>query len=692
MGIDIGGTFTDFAIVNDASGKALLEKVLTTPQDPSLAVMEGMKKLLAKAGIQSAQLTSVIHGSTLVTNAVIERKGARTGMLVTKGFADVLDIALERRYDLYDLRLRFPSPIVERACRVEVDERMREDGTALKAPDLAAVERAVRHLLQEQKVRAVAVCFLHSFTNPQHEQLVAGFIRSRFPQLYVSSSADILPFIREYERWTTTSINAFVQPIVDTYLGRIEVGLAALGFRGKFYIMTSSGGTVTADIARTYPVRMLESGPAAGVFMAAHHARYLGIKNVLSFDMGGTTAKGAIVRGGQVHQKYELEVARVHEYKTGSGLPVRVPVVNMIVIGAGGGGIADLDDRGVIRVGPRSAGAEPGPACYGRGGTSPTLTDANLTLGFFDPDSFLGGRMRLDPAAGGAMIDAHISVPLHVDTPRAAWGIHETINEDVARAFRVHASDIGFDYRSSSMVAFGGCGPAHAARIARKLRIPQVIFPAGSGVMSAIGMLVSPISYQLARTRRVRLSDLSREGFGAYFEELQAEAEQVLRAAGIAAHEVRAHRQLDMRYSGQGYEIEVALPEDVAAADCFDQLGRLYGQAYQRIFSLAYLDEPIEILNWKIEVKGPAPRFDNDWSVRGARSSAHAKKGTRRAYFPEAGGYVDCAVYDRYALAPGAVVEGPGLVEERESTCVLGVGDRARIDRFGNMIAEIAPQ
>src|SRR4051812_27957544 len=346
MGIDIGGTFTDFAMIDDSSGAATLEKLLTTPEDPSIAVLAGVRKLLELGKIPSERLRSIVHGSTLVTNAVIERKGTPTGMLVTKGFRDVLDIALERRYDLYDLRLRFPEPIIPRACRAEIDERTREDGVALKAPDLGEVERAVRRLVSEHKVRAIAVCFLHSFTNPEHERAVAEFIRRHFPDLYVSSSAEILPFMREYERWTTTGINAFVQPSADAYLSRIEQGLAALGFKGSFYVMTSSGGTVSADVARRHPVRMLESGPAAGVFMAAHHGRMLGIPNLLSFDMGGTTAKGAIVRGGNLHKKYELEVARVHEFKTGSGLPVRVPVVDMIEIGAGGGGIAELDDRG----------------------------------------------------------------------------------------------------------------------------------------------------------------------------------------------------------------------------------------------------------------------------------------------------------------------------------------------------------
>jgi N-methylhydantoinase A len=689
MGIDIGGTFTDFAMIDDASGAATLEKLLTTPQDPSIAVLEGVKKLLEAGRIPSAALSTIVHGSTLVTNAVIERKGTPTGMLVTRGFRDVLDIALERRYDLYDLRLRFPDPIIPRGCRAEIGERMREDGVPLEAPDLAEVEQAVRALVREHRVQAIAVCLLHSFTNPAHERAVEQFIRSRFPELYVSSSADILPFMREYERWTTTAINAFVQPVADGYLSRIESGLAMLGFRGAFYVMTSSGGTVTADVARRHPVRMLESGPAAGVFMAAHHGRMLGMRNLLSFDMGGTTAKGAIVRGGSLHRKYELEVARVHEFKTGSGLPVRIPVVDMIEIGAGGGGIAELDERGVIRVGPRSAGAMPGPACYGRGGSQATLTDANLALGFYDPRYFLGGAMRLDPAASERVIGAGVAKALAVDTPRAAWGIHETINEDVARAFRVHASEIGFDYRSCSMVAFGGSGPAHAARIARKLRIPRVVFPSGSGVMSAIGMLVSPISYQLARTHRVFVQELTRAGFADYFRALQDEAEKVLVDAGIARRDIRVERHLDMRYRGQGYEIEVALPAAGDPGELFERLPQFFAQAYEQIFSLSYLEEPVEILHWKVDASGPAPSFDNRWSQRQRRASGDARKGSRRAYFPETGGYLDCPVYDRYALAPGAVIEGPALVEERESTCVLGVGDKASIDEFGNMIAEI---
>jgi len=699
MGIDIGGTFTDFAIVDERTGATTLHKLLTTPADPSLAVLEGIGRLLDAAGVRIEDLGAIVHGSTLVTNAVIERRGASTGMLVTRGFADVLDIALERRYDLYDLRLRFPAPIVPRACRREIDERMRDDGTPVRVPDLGQVDAAIEGLLRDHQVEAIAVCFLHSFTNPTHEAAVVAHVRERFPQIHVSGSADVLPVMREYERWTTTTLNAYVQPVVDRYLARVEQGLAAMDFRGSFHVMTSSAGTVSAALARRYPVRMLESGPAAGVYMAAHHGRTLGIRDLLSFDMGGTTAKGAIVRGGRLHKQYRLEVARVHEFKAGSGLPTCVPVVDMIEIGAGGGGIAEVDDRGVIRVGPRSAGAVPGPACYGLGGADPTLTDANLTLGYLDPRYFLGGTMALDAQASREAIDRALRGPLGIDTVRAAWGIHETINEDIARAFRAHASDIGFDYRRASMVAFGGSGPAHAARVARKLRIPRVVFPAGSGVMSAIGMLVSPISYQSARTRRTRLDAIDAEAFASGFAEVEADALSVLAAAGIDPWQIGIERHLDMRYAGQGYEVEVHLPAFdglAAAAAVYAQLPALFSAAYAHVFSLSFLDEPVEIMNWKVDASAPVPAFDDRWSLhRAARRSGDATgqsalKGKRQAFFPEADGFLVCPVYDRYSLVPGARVDGPALVEERESTCVLGVGDTAVVDGFGNLVAEVA--
>ena len=690
MGIDIGGTFTDFALINDATGTLATHKQLTTPEDPSVAVLDGAARLLREAGLGFSSLGSIIHGSTLVTNAVIERRGALTGMLVTAGFRDVLDIAMERRYDIYDLQLRFPPPIVPRVLRAEIAERVCADGSIAVALDPNEAVARVAELRDRHGITALAICYLHAFTNPVHEQQTRAAVATAFPDLYVSTSADVFPFMREYERWNTTAINAYVQPLVDRYLQRIEQQLRRDGFAGHLHVMTSSGGTVTVEAARRYPVRTLESGPAAGVLMSAHLGRALGLPNVLAFDMGGTTAKGSVIRDFMPRKRYDIEVGRVHEFKAGSGLPVKIPVIDMIEIGAGGGSIAGIDDRGVIAVGPRSAGAEPGPSCYARGGAEATLTDANLALGYFDPRYFLGGAMTLDKPAAQAAIARHVGTRLGVETAHAAWGIHETINEDVARAFRVHASERGIDYRSCSMIAFGGCGPAHAMRVARKLRIPRVVFPAAAGVMSAIGMLVSPLSFQVAQTRRALHGALDAAGFAAGLAPLVAEATAVLRQAGIAADAITLRHAVDMRYDGQGYEIEVALPAGPPEA-AFDTLPALFAECYRQVFSLSYLEEPVEIVNWKVEAIGPAPALGGGPNLRPPPPGAgtDARKGTRHAWFPERNGYVDCPVYDRYALALGSEIAGPALIEESESTCLIGIGDRARVDAYGNLIAEL---
>jgi N-methylhydantoinase A len=451
--------------------------------------------------------------------------------------------------------------------------------------------------------------------------------------------------------------------------------------------MTSSGGSLMPDAARRFPVRALESGPAAGALMSAHHGRRLALPDLLSFDMGGTTAKGALVRDYRPLKQYDLEVARMHEFKRGSGLPVKLPVIDMIEIGAGGGSLAAVDERGLIRVGPKSAGADPGPACYGLGGSQATLTDANLVLGYLDPGFFLGGAMTLDLAASEAAVAAHVAKPLGLDLARAAWGIHEIINEDVARAFRIHASERGFDYRSSSMVAFGGSGPVHALAIARKLKIPRVVFPIGAGVMSALGLLVSPLSFELARSNRRFVDDLDAAAFAAEFRPLVAEASGFLHRAGLGDEAIRLTHRLDMRYQGQGYEIEVTLP-DGRLAEAFAKLGELFRAKYAEVFAETFLAEPLEIVNWKVDAVGPEATLGEGYGVGMATGgTAKARKGTRRAYFGE--GYVDCAVYDRYALEPGAEVVGPALVEERESTCVIGPGDRATVDRHLKLVAEL---
>jgi N-methylhydantoinase A len=494
--------------------------------------------------------------------------------------------------------------------------------------------------------------------------------------------------MREFERWTTTTVNAFTQPMFDRYLERLETGLAAQGFRGRLYIMSSSGGTLTADTARCFPVRALESGPAAGALMSAYLGRGLDLKNLLSFDMGGTTAKGALVRGGVPIKRYAMEVARVHEFRHGSGLNIRIPAIDMIEIGAGGGSIAEIDERGLLRVGPRSAGADPGPACYGRGGTRPTLTDANLVLGYLDAGFFLGGAMALDRQAGETAIRDAVAKPLKLETLRAAWGIHDIVSEDVARAFRVHATERGFDYRSGSMVAFGGSGPLHALAIAKKLRIPRVIFPVGAGVMSALGLLISPLAFEVARSRRVHVADIDAADFAATFGALEADATRVLLDAGVAEPDISLERRLDMRYQGQGHEIEVRLPAAADVAGLFATLGELFGRAYQAAYTLR-LDEPIEIVNWKVEAAGPAPDLGSGYRLGGPAAAKKPIKGTRPAYDPDSGQQTDWPVYDRYALLPGASITGPALVEERESTCVIGAGQVATVDAHYNLIADL---
>ncbi|MEQ9664416.1 MAG: hydantoinase/oxoprolinase family protein [Phycisphaerales bacterium] len=689
VGIDIGGTFTDFAALDEESGRLVVHKQLTTPRDPSESVISGLPLLLAKAGVAMAAVGTVVHGTTLVTNALIERRGARTAMICTAGFGDLLDIAKERRYDMYDLRIAYPDPLVPRALRLEVAERIGPDGDVFEALDTDAVRDGLRRLAARQAVESVAVCLLNSYVNDAHEKAIAGIVREVLPEAYVSTSADVFPFMREYERWTTTTMNAFTQPMLGRYLDRLESGLGELGFRGRLFIMTSSGGTVTLETARNYPVRLLESGPAAGILYAARLGEAEGFADLLAFDMGGTTAKGALVRDYTPLRRYEMEVARIHEFRMGSGLPAKIPVIDLIEIGAGGGSLADVDARGVVRVGPRSAGADPGPVCYARGGTQPALTDANLTLGYLSADFFLGGEMGLDADGAAAAIGSEIAEVLDVDTLRAAWGIHETINEDVARAFRNPASERGFDYRRSAMVAFGGSGPVHALRVARKLLVPKVVFPAGAGVASALGMLISPLAFEVLRSELIALEDLTGEGIDRRFAGLVAEAATAFEGTTLAAGDLATVRALDMRYRGQGYEIEVRLPDGLSGDELVAALPRLFADAYAQVFSKSFPERAIDIVAWKTEVIGPRPMAGVSFTLDKGDAAA-ARKGTRRAWFPEAGGFAETPVYDRYALKPGDRFAGPALVEERESTCVIGVGDRVEVDLQGNLVATTA--
>lgn len=684
VGVDIGGTFTDFALHDSANDRLAIHKQLTTPVDPSQAVIEGVRTLAADNAIMVSDIREIVHGTTLVTNSVIERHGAKTGMLGTAGFTDIMDTGLERRYDLFDLRVMYAQPLVPRELRLEVPERVRFDGSIATPLDTDAVRQAA-HQFAEQNVEAIAVCFLHAYANPAHEIEAAKILREALPNVFISASADVSPSMREFERWTTVSVNAFTGPMFDRYLHRLETGLNDSGFAGKLYIMSSSGGMMTTATARRFPVRALESGPAAGALMSASHGRALELENLLSFDMGGTTAKGALVVGGEPIKHYDMEVARGYQFRKGSGLTVRIPVLDMIEIGAGGGSIADVDDRGLLKVGPRSAGAMPGPACYSQGGDRPTLTDANLLLGYLDAEFFLGGTMDLDVSAAEAAISDGIAQQLGVDTMRAAYGIHDIVSEDIARAFRIHASERAFDYRSASMVAFGGSGPLHAMSVARKLKIPRVVFPVAAGVMSALGLLVSPLAFEVARARRGYLSDLEDTDIESTFAPLAAEASGILTEAGIAADDIRIVRRLDMRYQGQGHEIEVVLPSGPIT---IPEVEELFGETYKSIYTLR-LDEPAEVINWKLEAVGPANSLGDQYELDGGDDAGTARKGTRSAYHPTQQNFVEWPVYDRYALRPSMEIKGPALIEERESTCVIGPDDRVVVDARFNLIADL---
>lgn len=689
IGVDIGGTFTDFALLDGAGRKLAIHKQLTTPADPSAAVIEGVGAILSANNVAIEDVSTIAHGTTLVTNAVIERRGALTGMLVTDGFGDIMDTGLEQRYDLFDLRIRYPDPIVPRPLRRGVRERVHYDGRIETAVDLDGARTAIRELAEDHRIEALAICFLHSYIDPAHEQAVAEIARKDFPDLYVSTSAEVYPNMREYERWTTTAINAYARPMADRYLARLESGLGGLGFGGRLYIMTSSGGMLAPETARRFPVRLLESGPAAGMLMAAVQGRALDLPDILSFDLGGTTAKGALVRGFAPLKTEQMEVARVHEFRRGSGLPLRIPVLDMIEIGSGGGSIAAVDDRGLLKVGPRSAGAVPGPACYKQGGENAALSDANLVLGYLDPDFFLGGEMPLDRDAAKTVIEETVAKPLDLSVERAAWGIHDTASEDIARAFRIHAAERGFDYRGASMVAFGGSGPLHAMPVAEKLKVPRVVFPIGAGVYSALGLLASPLAFELARSRRVVADDIDGGTFAGMFEPLVLEASAFLKKAGVSDADIRIARQIDIRYFGQTHEIQVTLPEgDPTVA--FGNLRNLFETRYAEVYTFATLDAPLEIMNWKVSAIGPDPGLETGYVIDDIEQNegGDAQKGTRAVYFaPD--GYRDTPVYDRYRLTPGTRITGPAIIEERESTCLITPGYRATVDAAFNVIAEL---
>jgi len=675
VGLDIGGTFTDLILLDCTTGAVRLHKCLTTPHDPAEGALAGLAELIADAGLQLCQIDELVHGTTLVTNAIIERRGVKVGLLTTKGFRDNVEMGIEQRYDIYDLFLRFPEPLAPRASRREIDERMTRDGSVLRPLDADEVRRELG-LLAAAGVEAIAVCFLHSYRNPAHERAVAALAASEFPDIAVSLSAEVVPELREYERATTTLANAFVQPLMDRYIGRIETELRDRGFAGRFWLMQSAGGLASPEMARRFPIRLLESGPAGGGLATALVGRAADKAQVISFDMGGTTAKACLVQDGRTDIAPAMEAARVHRFKRGSGLPIKAPVIDMIEIGAGGGSIAAIDEVGLLKVGPRSAAADPGPACYGRGGVEPTVTDANLLLGYLDPGFFLGGRMALDRGAAEAAL-GQVARPLGLSTVEVAWGVYSIVCESMAAAARVHLVEKGRDPRGYAMVGFGGAGPAHAAAVARILGVAEVIVPPASGAASALGFLAAPVSFEFARSAPAVLDDaVDFAAVNRLLVEIEAEGRRLLAEAGVT-NGIIVTRQAEMRLLGQMHEITVDLPDGALGRGNLDEVRRRFAVTYTRLYTHLYAGAVIEALSWRVLVSGPAPRLAPA-SEPAASNRTSALKGSRPVYFT--GGFRDTPVYDRYALRAGDGIDGPAIIEEREATTVVPPGDRLAID------------
>ncbi len=683
IGIDVGGTFTDFVLLDDATGEVNTYKCLTTPRDPSDAIEQGLHALESQVPGCIGRLEEIIHGTTLIINAIIERKGARTGLITTRGFRDVLELGREIRYAVYDAFAQMPEPLVPRERRLEVDERLRADGSVLTVLDVAQA-RATARALKGQGVESVAVCLINSFENPAHELAVKRILAEELPHASVSISYEVLPQIREYERTSTTVTNAYVKPLTESYLKRLRARLSSIGFGGRLFIMLSSGGVTSAETAADFPVRIIESGPTAAVIAGQYYSRQFNTPEMLCFDMGGTTAKSCLIQGGVAGVVPTFEVGRVQRFQKGSGLTIQVPVVDLMEIGAGGGSIARASRLGTLQVGPDSAGAEPGPICYRRGGTEPTVTDADLLLGYLDADYFLGGTMKLDAAAARRGIDERVARPLGVSAIEAVCGIHDLINETMAAAAKTHIAERGGNPQLVTVAAFGGAGPVHAYGLAHKLDAPRLVVPPNAGVGSALGFFTAPRAFDLVRSHKVPFATADFERLEALFRELEADGERTLRKAGAEG----ADRNLPARSRRASSARDRKPPcpfrrGDFAEVDAAE-LRRRFDDTYAKLYGRTYPESPVEFVNFCVRASLPVkllvlPRRP----AQGNRRKAEAIKGERRAWSAHAHDFVPHAIYDRYRLMAGAEFSGPAIVEERESTVIVDEGARARVDEFG---------
>jgi len=688
LGCDIGGTFTDFVLLNDRTGEIVINKCLTTPGDPSDAVEQGIQELKSRCEGFVDSLDEVIHGTTLVINSIIERKGARTGLITTRGFKDVLELGREIRYAPYDVFAEFPVPLVPRRFRMEVDERIRSDGRIL-VPLIADGARDVIRRLLHLGVESFAVCLLNSFENPVHELKIKELIEEEAPHIPVSISYEVLPQIKEYERTSTTVANAYVKPLTGRYLANLSSRLKGMGSTGKLFIMLSSGGITSVETAAEFPVRIIESGPTAAVISGEYYGKLFGIPDIFCFDMGGTTAKSCLIQRGTAGVVPTFEVGRVQRFMKGSGLTIQVPVVDLMEIGAGGGSIAKVSRLGTLQVGPESSSADPGPICYGRGGREPGVTDADLLLGYLDPNYFLGGEMKLDRESARSGIEEKIARPLSVPFIQAVWGIHDLINETMAAAAKTHIAEKGGNPKVVTVIAFGGAGPVHAYGLTKKLGAPRFIVPPNAGVGSALGFFTAPRAFDLVRSHKAPLMTADFEEIEKIFKAMEAEGDRTLSAGGIEG-DVCFERSVDVRFVGQGSETNIPAPEgDFTRADPVTIRAR-FDETYEKLYGRTYPESPVEFINFRVRASLPKRLLElPKIKPAGSSSAGEAVKGERKAYCPLEGDFIQYTVYDRYRLGPGAEFHGPAIVEERESTVIVGSDAGASVDEYGFVWVEL---
>jgi len=681
LGCDIGGTFTDFVLLNDETGEFEINKCLTTPGDPSDAVEQGVRELLERRPGFMPAIAEIIHGTTLVINAIIERKGAKTGLITTRGFRDVLELGRELRYDAYDIFAEYPLPLVPRALRQEVGERIASDGRVIQSLDVQDVHQVLSFLLASG-IESLAVCLINSYENPVHEKMIKEIVEQEAAELSLSTSFEVLPQIREYERTCTTATNAYVKPITAKYLAKLSARLESLGFKGKLFIMLSSGGITSVETARQFPVRIIESGPTAAVIASQHYGRMFEIKDMFCFDMGGTTAKSCLIQKGQAGLVSTFEVGRVQRFKKGSGLPIQVPVVDLMEIGAGGGSIAKMSKMGLLQVGPESAGADPGPACYGRGGENPTVTDADLLLGYLDPYYFLGGTMPLDKAAAEKAIAQKVAEPLGTTIVEAAFGIHDLINETMAAAAKTHIAEKGGNPKIVTISAFGGAGPVHAYGLAKKIGAPRILVPPLAGVGSALGFFTAPVAFDLTRSHRVALNSADFNEIEQLFKELEAEGAGILQQAG-KDEKIMFERTLMMRFVGQGAETDLPIAHKPFGQWEKEHIRVLFDDAYKKLYGRTYPETPVEFVTFKVRASLPQREFRIPPLRQTESQLAGCIKGERPAFSLIRKEYIPFTVYDRLKLFPGAEMDGPAIIEEKESTIVVGEDAQARVDEYG---------